>query len=346
LYIEFRAKIKLMNILFSRTILLISGLVFSTLLFAQYPVPAGQPGTSAMHKDSTAFIGWASTCIIERGYVNIADTTFIDILSNSNKTTYGNNGDAIGPADDMVVSLGDHGSALLGFDPPIVNRTGPDFAVFENSFGDSFLELGFVEVSSDGQRFVRFPAVSLTPDNQQISTFDTLDATKIHNFAGKYRHGYGTPFDLADIEDSLGLDLNHIIFIRVIDVVGCILDPYATTDSQGHKVNEPWPTPFNTGGFDLDAIGTIHTKAAGLNDEHYLSSLHIYPNPVTGIVTVESSRLSMVKLKLSDPSGKVLLESDITNKAILDLTSFPGGIYFASVMLKDGNTITKKIIKY
>jgi len=333
-----------MNILVLRITLFINGLFISTFLFAQYPFPAGQPGTTAMYKDSTAFIGWASTCIIDRGYVNISDTTFIYI--GSNKTTYGSNSDAIGPVDDHVVSLGDNGSALLGFDIPIINRTGPDFAVFENSFSDSFLELGFVEVSSDGQRFVRFPAVSLTPDNQQINTFDTIDATKIHNVAGKYRYAYGTPFDLEDIKDSLGIDLNHIIFIRIIDVVGCIQDSFATTDSQGHKVNEPWPTPFDTGGFDLDAIGAIHNTTEGINDELNLSTIHIYPNPVVDKVTFESQSFSKIKLKISDPSGNVLLESDISKKAVLNLTSFPAGIYVATCILMDGTTITKKIFKY
>jgi hypothetical protein len=335
-----------MNTSVSRTILLISGLLSATCIYAQYPVPAGQPGTSAIYRDSAAFIGWASTCTVARGYLNIADTVFFDSVSNSNKTTYGNDPDATGPADDVVVSLGDHGSALLGFDSPIVNHAGPDFAVFENSFGDSFLELGFVEVSSDGQRFVRFPAVSLTPDNQQVGTFDTIDATKIHNFAGKYRHAYGTPFDLEDIKDSLGIDLNNIIFIRIIDVVGCILDPFASTDSQGHKVNEPWPTPFYTGGFDLDAIGVIHNSTDGLKDEHNHSAIHFYPNPVIDKVTFESSFDTMIKLKISDASGILLFDVVFSNKATFDLTSFPAGIYIARVIFKDGTSVIKKIIKY
>jgi hypothetical protein len=35
---------------------------------------------------------------------------------------------------------------------------------------------------------------------------------------------------------------------------------YASCDSQGHQINDPWPTPFPTGGFDLDAVGVIHQK--------------------------------------------------------------------------------------
>ena len=328
----------------SRIILFINALLFSTFLFAQYPPPAGQPGTTAMYKDSSAFIDWASTCIIERGYINISDTTIM--FNGSSKTTYGSYLFASGPADDLVVSLGDHGSALLGFDIPITNLTGPDFAVFENSFSDSFLELGFVEVSSDGERFVRFPAVSLTPWNQQVNTFDTIDATKIHNLAGKYRHGYGTPFDLEDIKDSLGIDLNNITSIRIIDAIGSIQDSYATTDSQGHKVNDPWPTPFDTGGFDLDAVGVIHNKTASLADDRKVISVLIYPNPVSDKVMVSTNVLSGCKLKISDVAGNVLIETEFLMKADLDLSNFQDGIYLASFSFTDGTSITKKIIKH
>jgi hypothetical protein len=325
-------------------ILFISGLLFSVFLLAQYPPPAGHPGTTALDKDSSIIIGWASYCKIERGYINISDTTIY--YNGSNKTIYGSYLYATGPADDLVVSLGDGGSALLGFEIPVVNRTGPDFAVFENSFSNGFLELAFVEVSSDGQHFVRFPAVSLTPDNIQISTFDTIDATKIHNLAGKYRHAFGTPFDLEDLKDSLGIDLNNIIRIRIIDAIGCILDPFASRDSQGHRVNDPWPTPFDTGGFDLDAIGVIHNKAQGSGEVGHQEVVRIYPNPVTDIVTISSNVFTEGFLKITDPSGVVLIESVLSGKADFDLSSFAAGIYIATVTRMNGKPMVYKIIKY
>jgi hypothetical protein len=333
-----------MNTLVSRIFLFITGLFFSTTLFAQYPPPAGHPGTTAMYKDSIAFVGWASTCIIERGYINLSDTTIL--FNGSNKTTYGSFLFGSGPADELVVSLGDHGSALLGFNSPIVNRAGPDFAVFENSFGGTFLELGFVEVSSDGQRFVRFPAISLTPDNLQVNTFDTIDATKINNFAGKYQITYGTPFDLEDIKDSSGIDINHIIYVKIIDAGGCIQTPYSTYDSKGHKVNDPWPTPFDTGGFDLDAVGVIHDSTKVIIDDDSTSVIQIYPNPVVETMTIASAVLKQVGIKLTDLSGRILLDDKLILKATLDLSSFPAGIYIARFSLQDGTSISKKVVKY
>jgi hypothetical protein len=51
---------------------------------------------------------------------------------------------------------------------------GYDFAIFENGFpfgsGSFYLELAFVEVSSDGKHFVRFNAISNTDTTQQIDS--------------------------------------------------------------------------------------------------------------------------------------------------------------------------------
>ncbi len=326
-----------------RTIFILVVFFSSTLAFSQYPPPAGVPGTTAMYKDSSAFIGWATYCTIERGFINISDTTVT--YNGANRTTYGSYLYATGPADELVVSLGDRGSALLTFDSPIVNGPGPDFAVFENAFGDNFLELGFVEVRSDGQRFVRFPAVSLTQDTVQVTTFGTLDATKINNLAGKYRLTYGTPFDLQDIKDSTGINLNHITFVRVVDVVGCITVPYASFDSQGHKVNDPWPTPFDTGGFDLDAVGVIHNLAQGLPEQGQLSAISLFPNPVTEYLSIVSPVIERLEVKITDPAGRIVLTESLSGSARLNLASLYPGLYVISFTLKNGLSVSKKLIK-
>ena len=127
---------------------------------------------------------------------------------------------ALGPAtgDVMdIVSLGDlssteiangenPGEITLIFGNPdnvndpnhIKNQAGYDFVVFENGFvsgyttdagtvaGQMFAELACVEVSSDGEHFVRFPTVSLTPQPTGATSYLTLDITGIYNFAGKH----------------------------------------------------------------------------------------------------------------------------------------------------------------
>jgi hypothetical protein len=312
------------------------------LTWAQFPPPAGQQSSTAIYKDSTIIVNWAKTCSIQVGYIDIADTSLY--YAGSNKANYGVEDDAIGKSDDHIVSLGDGGIATLSFDPPIINGNGFDFAVFENGLGDNFLELGFVEVSSDGIRFVRFRATSLTPESPQIGTFGFLDATKINNLAGKYRVFFGTPFDLDEIKDSSGLDIMHITQVRIIDVVGCITTPYATFDSQGHKINDPRPTPFNTGGFDLDAVGVIHESSQSVN-ENQKHLIQIYPNPCQELIHLTIPTGNPVIFRLINLMGQIVASERLVVSTVMDMTEFDQGVFIGQFTFPDGRMETHKIIK-
>lgn len=328
------------GIFFSVLLLILS----SGLASGQYPAPPGYPGTTAVNKDSSVFYAWASTCWVTRGYVNIADTDFL--YNNSNRASYGNVFMATGKPDGLVLSLGDGGMATLAFDTVISDQAGWDFAVFENAFSDGFLELAFVEVSSDGINFVRFPSVSLTQTQQQVATFDTLDTRKIYNLAGKYRLNYGTPFDLYQLRDSSRVDIHHIIQIRIIDVVGCIEDVYARYDSQNHKINDPWPTPFDTGGFDLDAVGLLHNAPTGVDDKK-IPDVSIIPNPCSDAARFFAHTSAPLHYEITDQMGKILMQSSFSSSTVADVSNLNPGIYFVSFINAETSTrLTKKFLKY
>ena len=275
-------------------------LFFVEFAYGQYAPPASEEGSTAIYMDSAVFTGWATDCYVIRGPIN-ASSPGMGLIS------FGVSSDATGNAsDNRVVSLGDGGIAVLSFNEPVVNRNGPDFAIFENSFNGSFLELGFVEVSTDSVNFVRFPAVSLTQTDSQVNSFGNLDATLIHNLAGKYRAGYGTPFDLEDLIDSTNVDITEINFVKIIDVTGSIIDSLASYDSEGNKVNDPWPTPFETGGFDLDAVGVINsTQATGFKQDFKSNGIiKIYPNPCNGHFFLSTDIKEKYSVELFDLLGK------------------------------------------
>lgn len=243
---------------------------------AQYPPAAGQAGSTAIPADSSCFVDWASGCNINRGFVNISDTTILAL--SSNHASYGSESDAIGIADNVVVSLGDAGSADIYFNVPLADGNGFDFAVFENPLTDTFLELAFVEISSDGIHFFRIPAYSLTDTLVQTGGFGATDPTKIHNLAGKYRTMFGTPFDIAEAPDTFLLRKDSVTVVRLIDVVGSIAPAYASRDCEGRIINDPFPTPFESCGFDLDAVGVIHNRSnTGFDDIQ--NSVSVYPVP-------------------------------------------------------------------
>ena len=304
------------------------------MLWAQFAPEAGVAGTTAMHCDSSAFLAWATGCTIERGPIQIGVTDSL--------VSYGVDAAALGKADNRVVSLGDGGTAVLTFASPICNDRGPDFAVFENPFHNvphCFLELAFVEVSSDGENYFRFPAITKVPFDEQMDSFGVMDATLIHNFAGKYEAFYGTPFDLDEVEDNALLDKRKITHVRLIDVVGTIDPEYATYDAEGHIVNDPFPTPFYSSGFDLDAVGVIHDVAHFDVPENEMETIAVYPNPVKDILTVKAENLQSVEVY--DLVGQQIMLSE---NGVLDLGSLAQGIYFVRVTA-DGKIFTKRVVK-
>ena len=299
-------------------ILLICGLVG----WSQYPPAANQAGTTAIHKDSSAIVGWADAVVdFQREYQDIANPSggFAD---------HGDSTAALGYAEGNgadVVSLGDAGWIVLTFPFVIENRPGADFAVFENSFSHDFLELAHVEVSSDGQNFVRIPSVSLTPTDVQTGSFGYTDPTKIHNLAGKYIQGYGTPFDLEDIADSTGINIDSINYVKVIDVVGSINSTYGSYDSQGNLINDPYPTAFGSGGFDLDGVGVMHAKGVFANATDFSTpELTIYPNPSADVIYFSETVSSV---RLYNLQGQLIFEDVNLDRVSLCSLGVPEGMY-------------------
>ena len=167
-------------------------------------------------------------------------------------------GAAVGDSYD-VVSLGRGGSITMTFATPIANGAGADFAIFENAFNETFLELAYVEVSSDGVNFVRFDNSSLTTG--PVSAFgEGVDASNLRQLAGKHMQGLGTLFDLDMLQYNTGddaslLDLNNIGYVRLVDIVG----DESCADTLGNVIYDPYPT-VGSAGFDLDAIGVLNQK--------------------------------------------------------------------------------------
>ncbi|MBN2842364.1 MAG: hypothetical protein JXM68_04700 [Sedimentisphaerales bacterium] len=212
---------------------------------------------------------------------------------------------ALGPAkaDNFdICSLGDMpladivagkkpGTITLFFDKAIIDRPGPDLAVFENGMTANgpngqlfiFAELAYVEVSTDGVNFARFPSVSLNDPNIAIGAYMSLDPTNIYNLAGKHTNtggqGWGTPFDLKDIANCpevIGGKVNpgNIRFVRIVDIPGtghfsdnavALPDPRTRDPQTGfchnyqnnNGIRDPWQT-WGSGGFDLEAIGALN----------------------------------------------------------------------------------------
>jgi hypothetical protein len=314
------------------TLLLCLGVLTSG--FAQsYPPAEDQPGTTAIFKDSPLYVDWATGITVERGLVNKSDPEAM--ANGSHYATAGIPDAALGYPDGDVVSLGDGGNAILTFAAPIIDGSGFDFAVFENG-GSSFLELAFVEVSSDGVNFFRFPNHSETQTETQIGSFGTPHAAYLHNLAGKYGAQYGTPFDLSEIANNDLLDKNNITHVKVVDMVGSINPAYASFDSLGNAVNESFPTPFPSCGFDLQAVGVINQLILDLPSIQE-SAVVLYPNPANDMISIKGNRLC--DITIYDMSGRLVLTKDGTGDNTINVSHLSAGTY--SVVAASGDVIRR-----
>ena len=171
-----------------------------------------------------------------------------------------------------VLSLGDGGSVTLGFAVVISDGPGVDFLVFENPFlvGDlrSYGEPFFVEVSSDGIQFARFPTSYAGPQVQP-GPFDPFPIGTYAGFGGAHPVSAndltspgidpfdpctagGEAFDLAALRShplvrSGAVVLSAINYVRLVDVRSGI-----DQDTNGRTVYAV------AGSADIDAVAVIH----------------------------------------------------------------------------------------
>ncbi len=202
-----------------------------------------------------------------------------------------------------VCTLGVGGSLTLGFDVVITNGPGADFSVFENVFtfsGAPFCEVAFVEVSSNGVDYVRFPSRYVGPATGlpgftaplgtysglvgQVPILANVGTNTIDPFDPVVAGGDG--FDLAALAaDPLvvvgQVDLAGVRFVRIVDV------PHASgTDSFGSVI---FDNSGATGTADIDAVAVIN---------HTGNVTATQP-----IVDLSFDALGFLELRLEDPNG-------------------------------------------
>lgn len=227
--------------------------------------PNGDGKTASGNYVNPIFVGWADSVVSYLPAPGVA-ASWTDPTKALGAVT-GVNTD--------IVSLGDldatqiangvaPGQITLRFSMGIANGPGADFAVFENGFMSGnkvFAELGYVEVSSDGVNFARFPSV-YTAATAPVGGYGAIDPTGVYNLVGKhvnaYGNSWGTPFDLQDLVShplvqNGQVNLSAIYYVRIVDIPGS----GDFKDSLGNPIYDAWVT-WGSGGVDLEAIGVIH----------------------------------------------------------------------------------------
>ena len=174
-----------------------------------------------------------------------------------------------------VCSLGTGGTLTLQMDPAVIDGAGADLMVCENAFYvlgtlQSFAEVAFVEVSSDGVHFARLSCNYTGPD-EPLPFFTGIHPARYRGFAGVMPVSAHPPevdpldvtaaggdlFDLHElVDDPLVqadlLDRDNIRFVRIVDV-----DAGHVVDTAGHTVFDCGVG--NGSSCDIDAVVGLNT---------------------------------------------------------------------------------------
>jgi hypothetical protein len=282
-----------------------------------FPGPPSSSNTTAISKDSPLVTGWAD------GYTQISYGTGVDDVW---KTPQKALGKATSDTYD-IVCLGNGGRITMTFSKAIADGPGFDFAVFENGNTDTFLELAWVEVSSDGTHFSRFPNFYAT--NIVIGTYAGHDTTMIYGLASKYKQAYGTPFDLHELTETYNtamsgsnsvytaeyksaltnnfpyLDTNNVRYVRIIDIIG----DGSAKESSGRSIYDPTPT-FGSGGFDLEAIGVINQAVDSRTSQMLTFNSILNQKLSTGSLTLNATASSSLPVSYTLLEGNATISSN------------------------------------
>jgi hypothetical protein len=219
-----------------------------------HPIDAAIPAASPLFAEWANAIDAGRTQFGPRGSTTISNTGF----------------NSLGDLDAAEIAAGaTPGYLTVTFPTGIRNDAGPDFAVFENGFtfgspNGLFAELAYVEVSTNGSDFVRFPSIDTNVAPVTGSgAFAGFDMSNVYNLAGKHAGNFGTPFNLDDLLTAPAVvggavNLDNIQFVKLVDIPG----NGSFTDSLGNPILDNWLT-VGSGGFDFrlpsgQGVGVIH----------------------------------------------------------------------------------------
>lgn len=151
------------------------------------------------------------------------------------------------------------------------------------------------------------------------------------------------------------LPANATTYSRTIPIVQGECYTFTINDSQSdgiccsfgvgsYNLTTDTGTVITTGGqFGASETTKFNVTDTSSVDDSLEEALKIYPNPSSGLFTIEFSQKS--SYSLYNLSGKLIKTGPLDdNSSILDLSSLSNGMYFLSIEVND-TTLTRKLIK-
>jgi hypothetical protein len=117
---------------------------------------------------------------------------------------------------------------------------------------------------------------------------------------------------------------------------------YATYDINNNPINDPFPTAFSSGGFDLDAVGVIHQQTTSVNEQPISAfNFQVFPNPVAHNQQLNIQCEEKINaIFIYNCQGEIIYQGRETTPLNIQLKQ---GVYFLKIETDKGTAI-KKII--
>ena len=97
--------------------------------------------------------------------------------------------------------------------------------------------------------------------------------------------------------------------------------------------------------YDMFISKLVYTEV-GINNVNNQNGINIYPNPTSGIFTIQNSNLRLQSCIIKNLLGAFVYtqKSNLSNQIKIDLSTQPKGIYFVEITDINNNYLNKKII--
>ncbi len=277
-----------------------------------------------------------------------ANTVTITLTDNSGNQTQENVTvtvyDTVKPillAQDVILELDENGNAKLvtsdiissisdncGVSDTLISKTNFDCS----NVGDNSVIVTVTDVN--GNQTIKTVNVRI-----EDSTTPSISCVADQYVAANSSHVYvvnGSEFDPTGVSDNCDVDKIVNDFNNQSTLANAELPEGSTTIE--------W-TVYDKNGNTKSCLFVINvSQYTGINNM-IKSNTKIYPNPTTGLVTIDVSDYKKVDIEVIDVAGKIIYQKSFNEKIInIDLSGFEKGVYYVKIK-SDKNTEIQKVIK-
>lgn len=208
------------------------------------------------------------------------------------------------------------------------------------NFGNNF----FTPITGNsGQFFIAKADSALVTGN--CSAFFTVypDVTTPHHWFAQ-NLATGTPpltyiWNWGDGQTSTGATPSHVynnpanyfICVEITDANGC-MSTYCDSSTYIFRGNS-------------NLIASINVVISNTNEIDFQNVISIYPNPVSGMCTIDAAGVTNASLSVYDMKGREILKQTFDTRAFINTNDFAKGIYMVSLSDEKGRIVNRKLVK-